>query len=169
MRPFRFRLAAALDLRRQQDADAQRARGVAALTLQAAEAAVRASEHSLGEAMARSAEEQSRGSDAAVLAWHRNWIVRWRTVITEQRSVVAARQADLRAADARALETRRRFKSLDRLRERAWDLYESERRRIEQQEMDAFGVLRHAFRARTVPGGDNAGAETPVREETGGN
>jgi len=169
MRTFRFRLEAALDLRRRQDADAQRARSVALLTLQAAEADMRAGEASLNEAMARAHEEQSRGCDGVTLAWHRNWIARWRIVTSERRSVVVERQAALQAADAKAREARRRFKSLDRLRERAWDAYAAECQRIEQQEMDAFGVMRHAFRSRTDPREEGGDADRHQREESGGN
>ena len=167
MRPFRFRLEVALDLRRREDADAQRARSVAFLTLQAAEADMRAADTSLHDAMTRAAEEQTRGSDGTALAWHRNWIARWRIVTSERRSVVVERQAALQAADAKAREARRRFKSLDRLRERAWDAYVAERRRIEQQDMDAFGVMRHVFRTRMDPREDGVD-DRHRREEPSG-
>ena len=162
---FRFRLAAALELRRQQDAEAQRARSVAALTLQAAEAAERAAGDTLADALERATAAERAGNDAPALAWHRNWIIRWRVEIAKRREVVTKRTADLRIAAERALEAQRKFRSIDRLRERALEAHVAESRRIEQQEMDRFGVLRFTIRARTEAAHATPAGNTLDREE----
>jgi len=150
--PFRFRAQAALDMRRKQDEEAQRALGVAKHATAAAERALRHEQQMLVEAQARARDEEARAWDTARVIWYRNWMK-----LQQQRIAAAARRlderrAEERAAAERAMETRRRLRSLERLRERSLKAYQTAELRIEQKEFDVLGGLRFVAR-QNVPGG----------------
>lgn len=152
MKPFRFRAAALLDLRREQ-CDAARTE-LARLTdgTRAAAARVDEAEHAR-----TSAERDYRavlvgGADADALARHRNWIARQHTIVEERhRALEDCRLAVARQA-AIVHDHLRRVRVLERLRDRAWRRYVTEEQRHETKEMDLIAVLQYA---RRIPEGDS--------------
>jgi flagellar biosynthesis chaperone FliJ len=152
MAAFRFRAQVALELRHKQDEEAQRALGVARRATSAAQDAQDRAERDLAEAHQRASEEEARASDTTRAIWHRNWLKRQQAVIAAARSTVDARRVDERNVAERAMETRRRLRSLERLRDRIWKAFQAAERRAEQKEFDALGGLRYVAR-RDVPEG----------------
>jgi flagellar export protein FliJ len=152
MGTFRFRAQVAIELRQTQDDDAQRELGAARQARLAAERALEAEVRALAEAHVRAAIEEARAWDAARAFWYRNWMKRQQQVIAATRAGVEARRGDERAAESRALEARRRLRALQRLRDRAWAVFQAAERRSEQKEFDAIGNLRFVAR-RELPEG----------------
>jgi flagellar FliJ protein len=142
MPEFRFRAAAALELRRRQESDA-------AVVLAAAESALRSAEGrvELAEANRRTAQHdlvrvERGGSDIATLTWHRNWVARLAETIAGERSEVEKAAAVVREAEAAWREARRKRLALERLRERAWRRFQDEERRQEMKVIDELARLR---------------------------
>lgn len=152
MANFRFRAQAALELRQTQDERAQRALGDARRATAAAEEIVDREVRALSEAHTRACQEEASASDLTRAIWYRNWMRRQQAVIVSARAVVDARRADQRTAADRAMETRRRLRSLERLRDRLWQAFQTAERRVEQKEFDVLGGLRYVAR-RDVPEG----------------
>ena len=152
MGPFRFRAQAALDLRRKQDEDAQRALGVARHATVAAENALTHEVIMLQDGQARARDEEARASDTTRAIWYRNWIKRQQQRIAAAQTVVETRREEERTAGAHAMETRRRLRSLERLRDRTLKAYQVAELRAEQKEFDVLGGLRYVAR-QDVPGG----------------
>lgn len=144
MRAFRFRLEAALDLRRTRDTEARRALADAqGLTTIAAEAVGRA-EIGLREGEARALEELAGTHVPSSAAWHRNWMIRLRGDLAGAQARLRERQVNEGRAAERARRARRDLRVLERLRERAWQAYVEEERRAEQRDLDEFATLRAA-------------------------
>ena len=144
MRPFKFRADAALEMRRQQDEEAQGALGAAATAMRDAEAALRASERLAVDAGNRAREAEMAGCDMTALTWHRNWMVRQRADIAAHRDTVERRRADVARATTAAHDARRRFRALEALKERAWEDYLRDERRAEQKELDRLATMQYA-------------------------
>lgn len=146
MPPFRFRAQAALDLRRRQDEEAERALGEARRAVAAAEAAVAAARLSLEGAMRGAHDALVQGLDPGRRVWHRHWIVRNQQVYAR----LTQQLADRRAAEERmllaAMRARQRLRSLERLQDRGRRAHEAGERRAEQREFDMLGTLRHHAR-----------------------
>lgn len=144
MRPFVFRPAAALDLRRREhDAAAaqlarvQQERDAAADALTAAQAAIARAEDAFRGELAR-------GTTAETLTRHRTWIVGLRIPVHRCRRALDDRQLAVEAATRHVQFARRRLRALERLRDRAWRSYEDGRRRMEIAAMDAIAIARFA-------------------------
>jgi flagellar FliJ protein len=144
MKPFAFRAQAALDLRRRQEEDARRA-------LAAAEARLAEARQQLALALARFEEaqrearsEEARPGEVTGRVWYRNWMIAHRQRADRCRAVVAEREREVAAARAAAALARRKLRSLERLRERAWRAYRAAERREEQKALDALGNQRFA-------------------------
>jgi flagellar biosynthesis chaperone FliJ len=152
MPAFRFRAQVALDLRQKQDEDAQRALGAARQARVAAERVLEGEERALADGNLRASLEEAREWDASRVVWYRNWMRRQRQVIAAARAVVEARRQEELAAADRAMETRRRVRALERLRDRTWKAFQAAERRSEQKEFDVLGGLRFVAR-REVPEG----------------
>jgi flagellar export protein FliJ len=152
MARFRFRAQAALELRRTQDEDAQRALGAAMRATSAAADALARAERDLVEAHQRALAEEAKATNTTRAIWYRNWIKWQQAVIAAARSALEARRDEERQAAARAMETRRRLRSLERLRDRMWKAFQLAERRAEQKEFDLLGGLRYVARA-DVPEG----------------
>jgi flagellar export protein FliJ len=142
MADFRFRAAAALELRRQQET-------AAATALARAEALFREAERQVqeGEANRRTAQEaqgdaEHRGSDAWTLDWHRNWIVSLTATVDALKREVEARALTVRQAEQQWRESRRRRLALERMRERAWRRFQQEQQRQELKVIDELARLR---------------------------
>lgn len=139
---FRFRAAAALDIRRTQEDAARLASAKADTELERARqrtAEARAEARQDGE---RLVEVQLAGTESWRVQWHRTWIDRQRREVT-----VRAREADVRATEAAqaqqaAQEAVKRRRVLERLRDRA---LRKHRRAADQQhvrEMNELATLR---------------------------
>jgi flagellar export protein FliJ len=152
MGAFRFRAQAALDLRRTQDEEAQRALAAAKNATAAARAVVERAEHALVEARERAREEEAHAADTTAAIWYRNWMKGLQRAIGLARAALEERLVAERAASARAVEARRRLRSLERLRDRMLRAAQRAELRAEQKAFDLLGSLGHVAR-RDVPEG----------------
>jgi flagellar FliJ protein len=143
MAAFRFRAAAALELRRQQEQAAH----VALAKEQARLADLRGVRADV-ESQRRAAQDRALasergGTDAGSLLWHRNWIANLGTTIDRladdcDRQTVLVRDAEQAWQDAR-----RRRLALERMRDRAWQRHLDDERRRELKELDELARVRH--------------------------
>jgi flagellar biosynthesis chaperone FliJ len=152
MARFRFRAQAALDLRRRQDEEAQRALADARQATRKAQAALAHEEEVLAETLERGRLEEASAQDTTRAVWYRNWMRRQRGVIEAARAAMEERRTAEREMAARAVVARRKLRALERLRERLWTAYLDAERRAEQKEMDVLGGLRFLAN-RSLPGG----------------
>jgi flagellar export protein FliJ len=152
MRPFRFRAAIVLDLRRKQDEAAQRRLALAKADLLVAERALAAADAALVAAQARAAEAEASAEEVTLLQWYRNWMTgRQDDVARARRRVDECRTAVAEAA-GEAVRARRDLRVIERYRDRVWQAWQREALREEQKALDWLGTLQHAMR-RTAPGG----------------
>ena len=144
MAPFRFRAAAALDLRQQTEERAKRALARRAAALERAERALKRHVTALDATLASGA---SAVADPGLSIWYRNWITRQRHELQRggrwSRSVSAA----VDAAVARLQAAHRDVRVLERLRDRLHSEWALAERRKEQKELDWLGSVRHALAA----------------------
>lgn len=142
MAEFRFRAAAALELRKQQETAASTALARAEALFREAEARVQqaARDRQAAQETQRSAER--RGTDAGTIEWHRNWIVRLTTAVDALARDVEARALAVTQAEQQWREARRRRLTLERMRERAWRRYQQEQQRQELKVIDELARLR---------------------------
>jgi flagellar export protein FliJ len=144
MAPFRFRAAAALDLRQQTQERAKRALGDAQAALERAERALEEARAALDATLASGA---SAVADPGLSIWYRNWITRQRHEFQRGRAMVADRRAAVDAAVARLQAAHRDVRVLERLRDRLHSEWALAERRKEQKELDWLGSIRHALAA----------------------
>lgn len=144
---FRFRAAAALEVRRRQEDDAlaecTRKDGLK----RAADAKCAAIEVQRREAAAALVASAQQGQDSSMQSWHRNWITGLSAV-----ALVAARDAAQAAeavGQARRVwqEARKKRLVLERLRDRAWRRFRHEETRREQLVIDELARVRFTTRA----------------------
>ncbi len=145
MSHFRFRAAAALELRRKQETEAGTA-------LARAEAELRASEQlaTQAETTRRTAQQQllsveRHGSDVATLFWHRNWIVKLSNDLTERRRQVSLLAEAVRQAEQRWRQARQRRLALERMHERALARFKQDQLRQELKVIDELARLRYVM------------------------
>jgi flagellar export protein FliJ len=144
MPPFRFRAAAALELRQRSEELAKRALGDAQAALERAEGGLRDSRAALDNTLVNGA---AAAHDPGLSIWYRNWITRQHQELARGRAMVADRSEAVDAALARLHAAHRDVRVLERLRDRlqsAWTLAE---RRKEQKELDWLGSIRYALAA----------------------
>jgi flagellar export protein FliJ len=151
MTRFLFRAQIALDLRRRQDEDARRELALAEERERAAGAALAAAQQQL-EAMHARARQADASGDLAGSVWYRNWIVGHQQRLARCRQLLEQERTAVREAAAHAQRARRKLKSLERFRERAWRRHASAEARAEQKALDELGSVRFA-RARPRTGG----------------
>jgi flagellar export protein FliJ len=151
---FRFRAKPALELRRRQDETAQGELAAAQAAERRAVDAVAAAEGSLRAALTRSLEVEAAPTDAATRGWHRNWITGQRQELAGLKVQLTEREAETLAAGDRARAARRRFRSLERLRDRAWRAFQHESSRIERRDMDMLANLRYVAQRRLEGGSE---------------
>jgi flagellar export protein FliJ len=149
---FRFRAQAALDLRRKQDEEAQRELGVARHATAAADRALQHERTTLENGLARARDEEGRAWDTARAIWYRNWIKLQKERIAAAEAMLERRRGEERSAAERAMTTRRKLRSLERLRDRNWKAHQTAELKAEQKEFDMLGGLRFVAR-QDVPGG----------------
>jgi flagellar export protein FliJ len=146
MAKFIFRAQAALDLRRKQEEVAQLALAEAQARLREAELALGDAEGRVADALARARDTEAEANDPTLAIWYRNWIHRLRREVARCEQVLDGRQADAKAAEAKALDARRAVRVIEKLRERAWTTHTTRERREEQKALDLLGVMQYAIR-----------------------
>jgi flagellar export protein FliJ len=144
MAGFKFRAAAALDMRLRAEELATRALGDARAALDRSERALKESLAALDVTLARGTEAVS---DPGLSIWYRNWITRQRHEIGRRRTMVADRQVAVDAAVGMLHAAHRDVRVLERLRDRLHEAWLLAERRKEQKELDWLGSVRHALRA----------------------
>jgi flagellar export protein FliJ len=142
MAVFRFRAAAALDLRRRQEDAAAAVLGEAEARFHEVSSAFAAAEAARGRALADQAAQASRGIDIATLFWHRNWIIRLQATVDDVRVQLRARAATVDEARRAWQMARRRRLVLERLRDRALRRFRADEQRVELKEMDELARIR---------------------------
>ena len=142
MAPFRFRAAAALDLRRKQEDDAATELARVEARFREAISVCEAAETQRARAQADQAAQASRGIDIATLFWHRNWITRLQATVDDLRTDVRTKGVAVDEGRRRWQLARRRRMALDRLRERALSRYRATEQREELKMIDELARLR---------------------------
>lgn len=143
MRPFRFRPAALLELRRKEEtaardalARAQDVQGRADQAVVRATAAVLDAARTLGRV-------QNEGATADALAWHRSWIARLRHDVDQRRLTAAKAATIVEGASVMVRDAVQRRRVLERLHDRAWQRYRVEADREHAREMDRVAGVRY--------------------------
>jgi hypothetical protein len=143
MARFRFRAAAALDIRRKQEDAARLIAAQAELVLAAARERTEAAHGSMLDGGHQLLDDLRGGSEAWRVRWHRDWIERQRLEV-EQR----ARERDERAAQAATAavavrEALKRRRVLERLRDRALRRHRKAAHDSHVKEMNELATLRY--------------------------
>jgi flagellar export protein FliJ len=143
MATFRFRAAAALELRAREERDAL-------LVLSQAQGRFRERDGVLAAALAafdraRDDEQQlqGRGADHGLLMWHRNWIVGLAGAVERARRDLDTERAAMHAAEQAWWHARRRTLALEKLRDRARARFLAAEHRAELQAIDELARIRY--------------------------
>ena len=152
MAVFIFRAQAALDFRRRQEEEAQRALGEARRAVQDGKTALARAEAELEAALHEARKAVSSPAESAPVSWHRNWILLKQREIARRRQTLLEREQAEKRAVAAALQARRKVRSLEKLKERALAAFELNQRQQEQKMLNELGGLRYVARLQ-VPGG----------------
>jgi flagellar export protein FliJ len=146
MKPFRFRAAPLLDLRRRQydSARGEFARLTEAVRVagQRLELAERARDQAENDYLA----SMHKGATIEWLQRHRHWIVGQRRLVDEARRMLEGRRAEAARGAAAVRDAFMRVRILERLRERAKARHDHEVQREEIRDIDLLAVLQHARR-----------------------
>jgi flagellar export protein FliJ len=143
MRPFRFRAASALDLRKKQEDEARLALGRAQNAAAMAEAQLQtARDHAAG-AGARLVALQEEGAPAWLIGWHRSWIVQQTRVVETRRRDVAMATAAVTEAGEIVRNAFRQRRVLERLRDRLAARHARAMERHELNQMNELAGLRY--------------------------
>ncbi|MGE0863993.1 MAG: hypothetical protein AB7P34_08830 [Vicinamibacterales bacterium] len=155
MRAFRFRAAAALDLRRREEESARLRLARAQTNLQQAQQRVADADDAAGVAVAGLAAAQTAGTEAWRIGWHQSWIRRQRLDAEACRRTVAvsATVAERAAASVSIAHQKRRV--LERLRERALERHRQMADRHATNEMNQLANLRYLAQAAGGGGTDS--------------
>jgi len=151
MRPFRFRAAVALDLRRKEEESARVRLAKAHTDLHHAQQRVADADQAAFRATEDLTTAQSGGTEVWRIGWHQSWIRRQRLAAEACRRTVAvsATIAERAAASVSIAHQKRRV--LERLRERALERHRQTADRHATNEMNQLANLR--FLAQAAGGG----------------
>ncbi|MDH4064624.1 MAG: hypothetical protein OEW19_09500 [Acidobacteriota bacterium] len=143
MRPFRFRAAAGLVMRRKQEDTARQHLAKAQSARQRAEDRAGAAAQAAERAAAEDADARRAGAEGWRLQWHQSWIIKKRLEADagRQAAAVSAEAADRAAAAVQLAYQRRR--ALERLRDRAWRRHQIDVGREELRDMNELATLRY--------------------------
>lgn len=144
---FRFRAAAALDVRRKQEEQARLEVARAEAAVAAARLRRREAEEARDADAERLAEVQQAGAEAWRIEWHRSWIERQRQVLDARAQDVAACVDAAAAAVRVAQEALKKRRTLERLRDRAYQRYTKAAQQRDLQEMNDLATLRYVAQA----------------------
>jgi len=169
MRAFRFRAAAALDLRRKEEESARLRLAKAQTDLHHAQQRVTDADHAALEAAAHLSTAQSAGTEAWRISWHQSWIRKQRLEADACRRTVAvsATIADRAAASVSIAHQKRRV--LERLRERAMERHRQAADRHATNEMNELANLRFLAQAAGAGGTDSDDRPDDQSSGPGGN
>jgi flagellar export protein FliJ len=142
MAAFRFRAAAALDLRRQQETAAATALARVEAEFRAAGLRRDAAEAERRGAQERALDGQRTGIDGNSLLWHRNWIARLSDTVALRARELDTWASAVREAEQVWREARRRRLALERMRDRAWRRHLQAEQRQELKAIDELARLR---------------------------
>lgn len=145
MADFRFRAAAALELRRRQENDAGAALALAEGRFHRAEASLEAGVANRSAAQTTQIEEARKGTSVAALEWHRNWIIRLAATVDRLRHQVEVQAGAVREAEMAWRNARRRRLGLERMKDRASRRFQHEQNRQELKMIDELARLRFAL------------------------
>jgi flagellar export protein FliJ len=145
MPDFRFRAAAALELRRRQENDAGNVLVHAEARFRHAQAAKQAAETQRRHAQTAQVEESRRGTDVATIEWHRNWIIRLAATVERMQNDVDLKATAVQTAEGEWRDARRRRLVLERMKDRAWRRFQVEQQRQELKVIDELARLRHTM------------------------
>jgi hypothetical protein len=154
LRPFRFRAAVVLDLRRKQEEAARLHLARAQAARQQAVAREAAADRATHEAVGGLVAAQATGSEAWRLGWHQSWIRRQRLEADGCRRTSAVSAETVRHATASVGAARQQCRSLERAHDRAWRRHQVDVSRHEGREMNLAANLRYLARA-ADPGGND--------------
>jgi flagellar export protein FliJ len=142
MARFIFRAAAALELRRRQDDEAQRALAAAETRRVLAARALAAARERLAGTLADAAEIEHLPGDVTARVWHRNWIVGLRLQVDRCAHTHAQHEHLVTQAALEAREAHRKREALERLLDRARRAWQDAERRAEQKVIDELASTR---------------------------
>ena len=142
MRPFKFRAAAALDLRQRDEDAAATVLARKEAGFREIEAARAAAERTREAALADQLALSTRGIDMATLFWHRNWIVRLQGAVVDLRAEEKAAGTAVQQAREAWQAARRKRLALERLRDRALVRYRADEQREELKAIDELARVR---------------------------
>lgn len=141
-RPFRFRAAAALDLRLSEEERALQHLARTRLDLDQAERRAAHAVEAAAEAAADLARDQADGSERWRLDWHQSWIARQRREAAAAEQAAAVSAASVAHATDSANAARQRRRALERLRDRALRRHRVDAARHDSREMNLLANLR---------------------------
>jgi flagellar export protein FliJ len=140
--PFRFRAAAALDLRRRQEDAAAAALGQAEAKFHEVSSTFSAAEAARRQALTDQAAQAREGIDAATLFWHRNWIIRLKATVDDCAATVRAQSVAVHDSRRKWQLARRRRLVLERLRDRSLKRHRADEQQAELKDMDELARIR---------------------------
>jgi flagellar FliJ protein len=147
MRPFTFRPAAVLELRRRQEETARDVLARAHAERTRAEAGLAAALEAVTRARQAFRADLQTANAVARAGWHRSWIERLLRDVDVRRRVAAMAADVVARASAAVRDAMQQRRVLERLRDRTWRRYQVESPRAELQEMDRLAGLRYAAAA----------------------
>jgi len=142
MAVFRFRGAAALELRRRQEDAAAAAFARMEAQFRETTEALHAVEQQRSRAQSEQLARSAQGIGIAALLWHRNWISRLQAAADDLRADVRTKAAAADAAKRAWQAARRRRLALDRMRERAVARHRAAEQLQERRVMDELARIR---------------------------
>jgi flagellar export protein FliJ len=151
---FRFRAAAALDLRKKEEDAAAAGLAQIEAVLRRITADRDVAETVKREAMAAASLAERAGTEVGAIEWHRNWIVRLRANVTRLHQDLDRQRQAMTAAEHVWREARRKRLALERMRERALRRFDAEETRNEMKALDELARLRYLATAEF--GGDES-------------
>mgnify|MGYP001160587591 CR=1 FL=1 len=144
MKGFHFRPQAALDLRRKRADAAERELAQANARTEAAHLALDAARTRCTEACREARDEQACATGIDTLVWHHHWIDAQRRESARREEELQHRRREAQVALEQATRARVDVRALERLRERALQVFVRDAERAEQKSIDWLAVLRAA-------------------------